>query len=1272
MGARLRDFAWGSTALGPPERWPQSLKTAVQLMLANRFPMFVWWGPTFVNLYNDAYVPVLGRRHPDALGRPARETWEDVWGTVGPQADAAFRDGESSWNDRALLVMERNGYAEETWFTFSYSPVLDDSGAVGGIVCVCTEETERVLGERRLRTLRELAAASVDATSVDEARGLLLATLARAGYDLPFALLFLERPDGSLELAGHADGTSGAGGADGAPAWAARFAGAVRTAGGAPALLRGLPDDLPRGPWPEPPPVAVALALGGEVRGTLVLGASARRELDASYRGFFELVASGVSNALDKARAYEVERRRAEALAEIDRAKTVFFSNISHEFRTPLTLMLGPLEEALARAGPAAAADVRGSLELAHRNGLRLLKLVNALLDFSRIEAGRVRARFAPTDLAAHTAEVASVFRSAVESAGLELAVDCPPLGAAAYVDRDMWEKVVLNLLSNAFKYTLEGSIRVELREERGEAVLAVSDSGVGIPEAERERVFERFHRVHGTRGRTQEGTGIGLSLVQELVRLHGGSISVASEVDAGSTFTVRLPLGRAHLAPESVVPEHEAPAAPRGPSPFLEEALGWLSDAPAPGDGSGATAPRAEGRVVLADDNADMRGYVRRLLEAEGYEVEACADGRAALEAVRRARPDLVLADVMMPVMDGFALLASIRFDAELADTAVMLLSARAGEEATVEGLEHGADDYVAKPFSAAELRARVRASVEISRLRRRAGDRERALRLEVEAQHQRLQAVLAGIRDHFVVFDAGWRLAFVSDSWCARAGLAPGEVLGRTVWDLFPALLDTPWEAAARRVMETRVPESLEYQHRQNGVWWSVRLAPAADGGVTQLAVDVTAGKHAEEELRRTVDELRAAEAERRSLLESERHARSESERANRLKEEFVATLSHELRTPLTAILGWSQMLGREPDLRPHVRQGLEVIERNARAQTRLVSDLLDHERILAGKLRLEVERVDLLGPVEAAIESVLPSAQAKGLTVEREVDPEVGAAAVDPARIQQVVSNLLSNAIKFTPRGGRIRVGLERAGESVEVSVSDTGEGIAPEFLPHVFDRFRQADASTTRRSGGLGLGLAIVKQLVDLHGGTVRAASGGRGLGSTFTVSLPAPAGAAARAGPREAAVTDGGRSLAGIAVLVVDDEEDTRGFVARALEEHGARVAVAAGAEDAVRRLESERPHVVISDIGMPGVDGYELVRRVRALGPERGGNVPAVALTAFARAEDRMRALRAGFQAHVAKPVDASELVVVVGNLSRLVAREGEGAELARDASARP
>jgi len=491
--------------------------------------------------------------------------------------------------------------------------------------------------------------------------------------------------------------------------------------------------------------------------GVLVLGISPRRTFDDDYRGFFDLVAGHVATAVSNARAYEEARERAEKLAELDRAKTKFFSNVSHEFRTPLTLILGPVEDALSH--PAGVLR-RESVEGVHRSALRLLRLVNSLLDFSRIEADRLTSSFEPTDLPVLTGGLAGSFQSLVESAGLKLVVDCPPLREPVYVDPSQWEKIVLNLISNAFKFTFEGEIAVRLHAVDGQIQLSVSDTGTGIVAEELPKIFDRFHRVEGARSRSFEGTGIGLALVQELVNQHGGVIRVESAVGKGTTFVVTLPTGTDHLPKDRISAKGRFEMGTAGAAPHLIEAAHWLRDRsaasadaasvdiPNPIRSVAASTPTSGARVLVADDNSDMREYLVRLL-APRWIVDAVEDGQAALESALEQPPDLVLSDVMMPRMDGVALLRALRTDPRTRTVPVVLLSARAGEEAVIAGLETGADDYLVKPFSARELISRVAMHLELARVRRAATDvanelaeTRAALLKDVERKNQELEA--------------------------------------------------------------------------------------------------------------------------------------------------------------------------------------------------------------------------------------------------------------------------------------------------------------------------------------------------------------------------------------------------------------------------------------------------------------------------------------------------------------------------------------------------
>jgi PAS domain S-box-containing protein len=1567
MAARMAAADWSKSSLGPPAQWPQSLRAAIRIMLTSRFAMWMAWGSELTFFCNDAYLPTLGVKESWALGTSARKVWEEIWPDIGPRIDHVLASGESTWDQGLLLFLERSGYPEETYHTFSYSPLSDDSGKIAGMLCVVTEETERVIGERRLAVLRDLATQLAAVSIEAEMFPAVERSLAKAAADLPFALVYLCANDSRL---GRLAATSGiAAGSEQAPAeincsqpdavWP--FSEVEQK----PILVPNLFErfvDLPAGPWPKSPQQAIILPLNqgghGKPIGYFIAGLNPFRPLDDAYRSFIGLFVGQLSAGLTNARTFEAERKRAEGLAEIDRAKTTFFSNVSHEFRTPLTLMLAPLLDIIAQHSGELPPNVTEELSVVHRNGLRLLKLVNTLLDFSRIEAGRVQASFIPTDIAAFTAELASVFRSAVEKAGLTLQINAHPLAEPTYIDRDMWEKIVLNLISNAFKFTLDGSITVGITSRGNQIFFTVADTGCGIPSEELPRLFERFHRVEGTRGRSHEGSGIGLALVQELVNIHGGSVIAESEVGRGTTFTVAIPTGKDHLQANRIATKRTLPPTAVSTNAYVEEAMRWLPGTdgsqtvvsefnepalqPVQREGTSEVRPR----VLVVDDNSDMRSYVARLL-AEDYEIRTAGDGVQALEVVRDWIPSLILSDVMMPNLDGFGLIRAIRSKPALASTPIILLSARAGEEATLDGVRAGANDYLVKPFSARELIARVGAQIDRSRYER-----------NLAAAEQRLQTAMAAAKMAAWEWNPATDVVTGSDTIANVFGLMPGETIkssmsglslvhpedlerhrsivlgsaqrgegfhsefriirpidGRVAWleershvitdphtgqvhmvglvmdvserkqaeialrrsearsrfmihlDDALRILTDPTEmssTAARLLAEhfncdrslyveveadedhcavtgeygPNLPsiagnyriseygtdyiatvranrayvehdttrESLSVLEREafaalrigsfisaplfksgrlvamfvvhsqhprkwseeeiedvglvaNRCWESIeraRITRALAASEDQFALSVESAElgtfhcpmpmgsivwnnkckehfwlppeaeitfdlfysiiHYEDRERtraavertifhrepydieyRTValdgrirwvrakgrayydvagaptrfdgvtldiTELKIADQRRDQLLAAERSAREEVEYVSRMKDEFLATLSHELRTPLNAILGWSLILNRGALDSEDAKQGLDAIERNARAQTHMIEDLLDMSRIISGKVRLDVQKTVLADVVAQAVQTVRPSAEVKGVRLMTVLDPYAGPVAGDPGRLQQIVWNLLTNAIKFTPKGGKVQIVLERVNSHLELSVADDGEGVDPAFLPHVFERFRQADASTTRRYGGLGLGLNIVKQLIELHGGSVRAKSPGKGLGSTFTITLPVSASThptdsdhhVDRQHPRASSSTKSviePPRVDGLRVLVVDDDADARLVMSRILGDGGAIVTTASSVAEAMEELRRDLPAIILSDIGMPVEDGYDLIRKVRSLSPAQGGRIPAVALTAFARSEDRQRALLAGYQIHVEKPIEPSELLTVCSSIAQ-------------------
>jgi signal transduction histidine kinase/response regulator RpfG family c-di-GMP phosphodiesterase len=1223
MGRLIRQKDWSATPLGPLEGWPQSLRTAVGICTESRFPMAIWWGPNAVQLYNDGYVPVLGAKHPHSLGQSGPECWAEIWDVLGPLYTQVMVRGEATWSDDLLLPMDRYGYVEETYFTFSYSPISDETGGVGGLLITCAETTARVVGERRLRTLRDLGARAGEARSVREACELAAVILAQNPADVPFAALYLLEPGSAVAtLAGKA----------------------------------GLPEDSPFAPptvevsdgSPFQPPAhasgaveTVVLPIAGSTRGApvgfLVAAGSPRRRLDDSYRGFFELVAGHIASAIAHARAYEEAQRRAEALAELDRAKTVFFGNVSHEFRTPLTLLLGPLEDALRDTAEPLGVRQRERLEVAHRNSLRLLRLVNTLLDVARLEAGRVDAAFEPVDLAALTADLASGFRSAAERAGLSLAVDCAPLAEPVYVDRDMWEKIVLNLLSNALKFTAQGGIDVRLTPAPGLVRLEVCDTGAGIPADELPRIFERFHRVREPHGRSLEGTGIGLSLVQDLVKLHGGTIDVASIPAEGSTFRVTLPTGSAHLPADQLRPRSRAVAA-IGPAAYVEEALRWLP-AEAPVSGRQGT------RIVLADDNADMRDYVVRLL-GEGWRVEAVADGRQALDAVRRERPDLVISDVMMPGLDGFGLLAAVRADPDTRSVPVILLSARAGEESRVDGLRAGADDYLVKPFAARELLARVESMLTLARVRREAD-------AAIRASEERYRAFIE------LASDAVWRIEmeepvpaalpaeeqidrFYRDAWLAECNDAMAHMYGfASAAELVGARL--------RDLLPRDDPSNLEYLHAF--IASGYRLADAEShevgrDGRPRYFVNNLLGIVRDGALVRAWGSQRDITERRETMERLQRAQRMES------VGKLAGGIAHEVNNMMSVVLGCSEFVLRRADLHPAVRADIEQVRQAAERSAAITAQLLAFSR----RQMLQPVALDLRAVVRE-LEPVLRRTLGESVSLELRLG-SVGAVLADRGQLQQVLVNLALNARDAMPLGGRLVVetaGVEltdsdaaehpevrlRRGPHVLLRVTDTGHGMDRETAGHVFEPF-----FTTKGVGkGTGLGLSTVYGIVKQSDGYVWVDSE-PGRGATFRIYLPV---VEAPLAPAAGAPASAGAAGRGETVLVVEDETLVRTIAARVLEGEGYSVLLAEGGAEALALLErhADRVRLVLTDVAMAGISGRELGRRLAEIRP----GLPVLFMSGYPADEAVRNGLLLEHQPFIQKPFVPASLAEAVRTL---------------------
>ena len=1229
MGALMRSHDWAASPLGVPDRWPQSLKTVIRILLTSRYAMWMFWGKDLTFFCNDAYRPTLGVKQSWALGASSRKVWAEIWPDIGPRIDTVLQTGTATYDENLLLFLERSGFREETYHTFSYSPLADDDGSIAGMLCVVTEDTERVIGERRLKLLRDLAS-QLSLARTEEETFEAFRLQGRDMKDLPFTLTYLfdgDRTDsprlvcatGSLDPIEHPSS------AGTPPAWF-RWPIEEALAGGRPVMIEGISKYFDRpllyGSAPQDA-VLTVLAKQGQKQpaGFMIAAINPFRRFAPAYAGFVDLLAGQIAASLDNARAYAEERRRAEALAEIDHAKTIFFSNVSHEFRTPLTLMLGPLEDLLGSTNGLAPTE-RGQLKIVHRNSLRLLKLVNSLLDFSRIELGRAVANFQPVDLAALTRDLASNFRSACDQAGLRLVIDCPPLSREAYIDRDMWEKIVLNLLSNAFKFTFEGEIRVGLRRDGQEALLTVSDTGTGIAKSEIPRLFERFHRIEGARGRSHEGSGIGLALVQELVKMHGGHIAVESEEGKGTAFTISVPLGSAYPAR---VPSGGMPAASptARATAFVEEALRWLPtltdreefasdlDEITPG-----LSELRRPKILLADDNADMRAYVARLLSVR-HDVEAVADGQAALDAALERRPDLILTDIMMPRLDGFGLIKAIRDNESLRDLPIIVLSARAGEEASIEGLAAGADDYLIKPFSARELMARVEAALTLARLR---GETNEVIRETSE----RLQAALAAsgtgtfrwtFSDNGLVWD---------DELYRLFDIEAGQNL---TLEKFIALVHPEDRAAVRKRCEQCVSQGVDFEMEyrvtlQDGSerWLLDKGVTFKDAAgrpqyMTGACVDISERKRAELALRSLNETLEERVAERTAELDAahqrileeirEREAISEQLRQAQKMEaigKLTGGVAHDFNNLLQVISGNLQLLSRDCAGNERVERRIQNALTGVSRGSKLASQLLAFGR----RQPLEPKVVNL-GRYLRGLDEMLRRALGEEIELETIAGGGLWNACVDVAQLENAILNLAINARDAMKGYGKLTIEAGNAwlddqyaarhpdvipGQYVMIAVSDTGSGIAPDIIDQVFEPF-----FTTKPEGeGTGLGLSMVYGFVKQSGGHAKIYSE-PGHGTTVRLYLPRTRQGEDIVIPTEAGPIAGGTET----ILVVEDDEAVRSTVVDMLTDLGYRVLKAKDALSALVVIESGIPmDLLFTDVVMPGpLRSTELAKKAR-------------------------------------------------------------------------
>ena len=1168
MGELMRQIDWATTPLGPTENWPQSLRTALSICLLSRFPMLIWWGPELVMLYNDAYRLILGSvKHPRSMGQRGQECWPEIWDVIGPMLESVLERGEATWSDNQLLLLERNGYQEEAYFTFSYSPIRDESGGIGGIFTAVTETTQQLLNQRRMQTLRELAVRSTEAKTVEEVCHAAINVLATNSADIPFAMLYLFKQDKQAYLVCESglpkDTRISPAQIDLSTIDALSWPISTVIETGNTVIVDDLAEraaDLHLTSFigtPLQTALLLPIAKAGQenLYGVLIVGASPMLALDTDYRGFFDLVAGQIAANIADVLAYEEERNRAEALAALDRAKTTFFSNISHEFRTPLTLMLSPLEEALATT--AFTTQQHEMLAMVYRNGQRLLKLVNTLLDFSRIEAGRVEAIYEPTDLAAFTTDLASTFRTLIEHAGLHFTVACEPSTEPAYVAHDMWEKIVFNLLSNAFKFTFEGQISVTLHQIADHVELIVQDTGIGIAATDLPHIFERFHRVRSAQARSFEGSGIGLALVQELVQLQGGTISATSSPGQGTTFLVSLPLGTAHLPKERIsqaIPHITAhTTATQQAVPYIEEARRWLFTLPSAMSVSSETAlPSSEAPVpsqqtiLLVDDNADMRSYLSHLL-SDYYHVVAAEDGVSALSMIRAQQPDLIVSDVMMPQIDGLQLLRILRSDPATQSIPVLLLSARAGEEAAVEGLNAQADGYLVKPFSARELLAYIKTRLEMVHIRTEMAMQARqhawhlqqlaeaalainALRpieetlslvtvkaREIIGTHQAISIIqheahntpimLASFSEDYAEwheniadFDGSELLAALHDHSMLQADTIHRSLPLRLTSDMFKThplaeIIRKSWHNLPTMHDILIVPLQNRHQPRN---------------GYLLLADKIVGVLNEEDEA------ILVQLAQMASIAIENIYLYEEAKAAITGRDHLLSMVSHDLKNPLGTIKGYTQLLrfrlaregSQQPGSSELLTTSLERIDSTTTRMTKQVNELLDIAHLQIGQpLELSSQETDFVALVQQIVaeQQQLTARHTLRVTVQDATLPMM----LDRMRIERAITNILSNAIKYSPQGQWIDITIGQCMQGqqkyAQLSIRDYGIGIPVSDQPHIFEQFWRG-SNVIGTIQGSGIGLASAYQIIKQHRGTITVESQ-EGKGTTFAVYLP---------------------------------------------------------------------------------------------------------------------------------------------------------------------
>lgn len=1286
MGKLIRDFDWSKTSLGPIEKWSVHMKRAVRLCITSEFPSAMYCGPDFNLIYNDAYIPLAGRKHPTAIfGLPVREGRKEAWHILEPLLSKVYQTKKIVRAEDLYLPFDRAGFIEEYYCTVSYVPVGPAESEVEAIFVNLFDNTLKIIQDRHLRTLKELELHAAEAKSIEQSCDTILKTLGSNNKDIPFALLYLldtQKQIAKLQCATESlksetklnPSTISLKESEESIWPLSRIS---KTNKYEVIDISKLPA-APTGFWDEPPNKAILLPIQIYGQPTLIAiliaGISPRRFLNESYINFFNSICSLIVTAFSNAQAFENERKRLATIAELDAAKVIFFSNISHELRTPITLILGPLSEMLSYIKNPLSAEQIESLQMMMRNTKRLLKLVNNILDFSRLEAHRLEGEYEPVDLAQYTADLSSFFRAAIEKANLKFTIDISRIEEPVYIDCEMWEKILFNLLSNAFKYTLKGEVAVSLKRVNRHIELNVSDTGVGIGENDLPHIFDRFYRARATQARSHEGAGIGLSLAYELVKLHGGTITVRSAVNKGTTFTIRIPLGKEHL-PAGQIKSAKTVALSAGTvaTSYVDEAISWLPENQmkeistrlppiAIKSTQGSDAKVVEGKkdkILIVDDNVDMRIYFRNLLSPH-WEVLEAGSYDQALEISKMEKPKLIVSDVVMGPASGLDLVKKMRQEAGTRLTPIILVSASISEEARKRGFDSGADDYLNKPFSGRELLARVRTQLELGKIR---GELEvtidelkkaNTLLFKSEESYRVLTTMSpVGI----LHIDQNGLATYVNPKGKVILGLSESATLEdvNSTWigSLHPddkERVVSTW----RKTIEAKLDHfKAEYRfvHKDQSVVWVIGEAMSEKDSAGKIIGYI----------------LTLADITRiKELLDRQVHV--------------IDSLCHELRNPLSAISGHVRLLLMHlqslkakiqsadqagklvAELKNELEQcsatGMESIDAISKClehQTVITNDVLEMSKLEASMVRLNERQFDPYKKIKDVI--AMKDAEIKEKELKIEVSHTVLDYGIisDPDRIKEVLLNLLSNAIKFTEKRGMIKIGFKMPDESteecsLEFFVEDTGIGIPEDKREKIFDRFFKADHRTFVEYGGSGLGLSICKRLVELMGGKINLTSE-VGKGSRFSFTIKCKKVAKEKKHIKEAKSKLPKEYIAkfsGLSALIVEDNLINQKILKKLVEQYGITCYVANNGEEAVNfiKQKSKVVQIVFMDIEMPKMNGLDATKAIREFEKVQGSHpLYIIGISAYARAEYQCSAKECGMNSFYTKPYDITQLV---------------------------